>query len=319
MENPLVSIILCTYNRAHMLPQTMDSIFAQQYEPVEIVVVDDGSTDDTKELMASYGDKIRYHWQENQGIAAARNTGCHLAKGEFIAFQDSDDLMPADRIVNLYKALLHYPTVIFATGDYEYLDAEGNLTGKRHRPINSQEQDKHILIEDGYAELLLSKIPVSPHTTLFRKYDGERIDWHDTQFTYACSDKDFYLRLSKLGPIVYVRKIVSYVRRGHTSIWSDTGRSLCSRLLLFEKHLKNIDSQQKVLQEKLKYRIQNTLIMIASNQSKSAKGNEDPILKSCINRGVSLLGFKHRIKYWWYLFVRFPIRNALKKNNNIFK
>lgn len=65
-----VSIVVCCYNHAHMLPQTMASIFAQEYQPAEIVVLDDGSTDNTAELMAGYGDRTRYYHQDNQGIAA---------------------------------------------------------------------------------------------------------------------------------------------------------------------------------------------------------------------------------------------------------
>jgi glycosyltransferase involved in cell wall biosynthesis len=109
----------------------METVFAQRYKPVEIVVLDDGSTDHTQELMKSYGDRVRYFWQENQGIAATRTAACRLAKGEFIAFQDDDDLMPPDRIVHLYEGLCQYPSAVFATGDYALIDPEGNLTGKR--------------------------------------------------------------------------------------------------------------------------------------------------------------------------------------------
>ena len=104
MKNPLVSIVICCYNRAHLLSQTMESVFAQQYQPVEIVVVDDGSTDHTPELIESYGERVRYYWHENKGTSFTRTRGCQLAKGEFIAFQDDDDLMVPDLISNLYEA-----------------------------------------------------------------------------------------------------------------------------------------------------------------------------------------------------------------------
>ena len=108
----------------------MESVFAQQYQPIEIVVVDDGSTDNTPELMACYHGKIRYYWQENQGVAVARMTGCSLARGDYIAFQDDDDLMPADRIIRLYDALTQYPSAVLAVGDWEEIDKDGNLTGQ---------------------------------------------------------------------------------------------------------------------------------------------------------------------------------------------
>jgi len=144
MSNPLVSIIVCCYNRGHYLQQTMESIFAQRYEPIEIVVVDDGSTDNTPELMASYGDKVRYFWQENQGIAATRTAACRLARGEFIAFQDDDDLMLPDRIVHLYEGLRQYSSAVFATGDYAFIDPEGNLTGKRWLPGSLEDREKPV-------------------------------------------------------------------------------------------------------------------------------------------------------------------------------
>jgi glycosyltransferase involved in cell wall biosynthesis len=139
MDNPLISIVVCTCNRAEMLKQTMETVFAQQYRPVEILIVDDGSTDNTKELMESCGDRVRYYRQENKGIAATRTTACKLAIGEYIAFQD-DDLMSADRILNLYETLCKYPEAGFAVGNWAYIDAEGNLTAKKSK----------FNIQDGY-------------------------------------------------------------------------------------------------------------------------------------------------------------------------
>jgi glycosyltransferase involved in cell wall biosynthesis len=153
-DKPLISILVCCYNRAQILPETMESVFAQEYHPVEIIVLDDGSTDDTAELMESYGDKIRYFKQENQGIAVTRTNACRLAKGEYIAFQDDDDIMPPDRIDTLYKALSRYPDAVFAVGDWAEIDGDGKLTGRRFLPENSTGTDDPVLINNGYETVL---------------------------------------------------------------------------------------------------------------------------------------------------------------------
>lgn len=84
MSQPLISTIVATYNRRDYLPETIDSILAQDYEPQEIIVIDDGSTDDTKAVLEQYGERLLYIFQENQGVNAARNHGVRAARGEFL-------------------------------------------------------------------------------------------------------------------------------------------------------------------------------------------------------------------------------------------
>jgi len=249
---PLVSIVICCYNRAHLLAQTMASVFAQEYDPVEIIVVDDGSTDNTPELMASYGQKIRYYWQENQGVAITRTNACRLAKGEFIAFQDDDDLMPPDRIVRLYEALCKYPSAVLAVGDWEEIDGEGELIGRRTRFNVHVDNEETVLIKDGYRAILWPELTPTPHTTLFRRIDGERIGWFDTRFFHACEDTDFFARCAQLGPIVYVPKIVSFYRRQQGSLSSNKILLLYSWFLLFEKHLLSIKAEEKDLKQRFR-------------------------------------------------------------------
>lgn len=88
----LVSVIIPTYNRAKYLPEAIASIQNQGFESIQIIVIDDGSTDNTRELMAEYGNQVTYLFQENQGPGKARNTGLEVATGKYIAFLDSDDL-----------------------------------------------------------------------------------------------------------------------------------------------------------------------------------------------------------------------------------
>lgn len=89
--DPLVSVIIPTYNRARLVPGAIDSVLGQTYRNLELILVDDGSTDDTAEVLAGYGDKIRVVRQKNAGPAIARNRGIAVATGEIIAFLDSDD------------------------------------------------------------------------------------------------------------------------------------------------------------------------------------------------------------------------------------
>ena len=93
---PKVRVIIPTYNRESYVPKPIDSFLCQAFEEYEIIVVDDGSKDDTKEVLKMYGDKIKYIYQDNSGVAAARNTGINASTGEWTAFLDSyDEWAPA--------------------------------------------------------------------------------------------------------------------------------------------------------------------------------------------------------------------------------
>lgn len=318
MSNPLVSIVVCCYNRGHYLKQTMESIFAQRYKPVEIVVLDDGSTDHTQELMKSYGDRVRYYWQKNQGIAVARTAGCQFAKGEYIAFQDDDDLMPPDRITYLLEALRQYPSAVLALGDYAFIDSDGNLTGeKSHFPIaiDSKELiEEPLLIEDGYEAILWPKVTPLPHTTLFRRADAARIGWFDTRFFHACSDTDFFARCGQLGPIVYVPEVVSYYRWGHSSIWKNKLLAAYSRILLFEKHLGSMKLEQKDLKKRLQFRMLQILKQYAKYQAEGMK-LPDSVSIDRLKEGLSLLGLKDKLAYRWLTLIKLPLRRMILGRN----
>lgn len=315
VKNPLVSIVICCHNRAHLLPQTMASVFAQQYKPVEIVVVDDGSTDNTQELMASYGKRIRYYWQENQGIASARTTGCHLARGEYIAFQDDDDLMPPDRIVVLYEALCQHTSAVMAVGDMAVIDVDGNLTGKRWLPENSSCKDESILVHDGHEAVLWPTVAALPHTTLFRRADGHTIRWFDNRFRNGAEDKDFFARLGKLGPIVYVPKIVSYHRVGHEALTNNSAVVAYNQFLLFEKHLRNIEPGQERLRTRLQLRLLASLKKISFYNSEGI-GLPDSVCNDYLQRGLRLIGYRGRMAYLWHTLVKLPIRKIACRTNS---
>lgn len=316
MTKPLVSIIICCYNRMDYLRQTMESVLRQSYRPVEIVVVDDGSTDGTPALMAEYGRLIRYYRQDNQGIAAARTAGCRLAEGEYIAFQDDDDLMPPDRITDLFEALQLHPSAVFSVGDWEIIDSEGNFTGTTSSFKVKADTDSPTLIEDAYYAILWPKVSPTPHTTLFRRADGERIGWFDTRFFHACSDTDFYARLGRLGPIVYVPRVVSYFRRGHSSIWSRQMTAACSRFLLLEKHMLNmeqlpLDRQWEALRERLRTRLVSVLKEIALYRSNGI-GMPEALPAERLTQRLPDLGFRGRFSYGAYKNIVLPLRRLAK-------
>jgi uncharacterized protein (DUF1919 family) len=113
VENlPLVSVVIPIYNREHYLAAALDSVLAQTYQPIEVIAIDDGSSDRSAEIARAYP-KVRYFYQSNQGVSVARNTGIAAARGEFIAFLDADDLWKPDKLSIQIAYMLEYPHLSF--------------------------------------------------------------------------------------------------------------------------------------------------------------------------------------------------------------
>lgn len=128
MAEPLVSVVIPTYNRAQFICEAVDSILAQTYKNCELIVVDDGSTDNTKDVLERYRDHLIYLYQPNKGPGAARNLGISQAKGEFIAFLDSDDRWLPEKLSLQMELFKKYPsTGIVGCGEY-CIDVDGQRT-----------------------------------------------------------------------------------------------------------------------------------------------------------------------------------------------
>jgi glycosyltransferase involved in cell wall biosynthesis len=119
MTGPLVTVITAAYNSEAHLHEALESAFAQDYEPFEVIVVDDGSTDRTAEIAQSF--PVRYLWQENTGAAGARNLALAQASGEFVTFLDADDVLPPNKITLQAQHLLDHPAVGCVLGRQEIM------------------------------------------------------------------------------------------------------------------------------------------------------------------------------------------------------
>lgn len=119
MLSPKVSVIIPTYNRAHLVKDAVESVLNQTYQDFELIVIDDGSTDNTREVLAVYKDKLTYIYQENQGRSAARNHGIKLAQGEYIAFLDSDDVWFPDKLERQVPVLESAPPDVVLVHGYK--------------------------------------------------------------------------------------------------------------------------------------------------------------------------------------------------------
>lgn len=188
---PLVSAAIITHNRAEYLPDAITSVLGQTFRDFELVVVDDGSTDATPDVVAPYLDRIRYVRQENRGKAAARNAAVQLAEGELIAFCDSDDAWLPDRLERQLAVLERRPEVGMVHGQVELVDAD-------LRPLPEQNAAHRKLFSAAhrnratYASYAFNCRCMSS-TILVRREVFETVGPYDCDL--AIEDYDFYLRL----------------------------------------------------------------------------------------------------------------------------
>ena len=138
--NPIFSVVVPAYNQAQFLRYTIDSILAQTVKEFEIIVVDDGSTDNTAEVAASYGDKIRYVYQENMGLAGVRNTGVREARGNFVSFLDSDDMWAPNYLEKIRELAERHPDAGLFCAGVTYMNAKGEPLSRGYVPLVEPEK-----------------------------------------------------------------------------------------------------------------------------------------------------------------------------------
>jgi glycosyltransferase involved in cell wall biosynthesis len=122
---PLVSVIIPNYNYAHYLPAAIDSVLGQSYPNLEMIVVDDGSQDDSEEIVKQFGERVRFIKQQNQGVAMARNRGVSVSKGQLIAFLDADDLWLPSKLEKQVQRILDDAEIGLVHCALEEIDSEG--------------------------------------------------------------------------------------------------------------------------------------------------------------------------------------------------
>jgi GT2 family glycosyltransferase len=126
MSMPRFSIVIPAYNAAAFIARAIDSALAQTWPAHEIIIVDDGSTDATADVIGQYGDQVRYLRQDNAGVSAARNAGAQAASGDWLAFLDADDWYYPDRLHLHAEWIARDPSLDFLTGDYDYQRPDGS-------------------------------------------------------------------------------------------------------------------------------------------------------------------------------------------------
>jgi len=136
-NGPLVSVIIPTFNRAWAVGRAIDSVLEQDYRPFELIVVDDGSTDQTAEILARYGDQLTVVCRENRGVSAARNAGVARAQGDLIAFLDSDDFWRPQKLTVQVDFFTSRPdALICQTGEIWVRNGRRVNPGRRHRKLS---------------------------------------------------------------------------------------------------------------------------------------------------------------------------------------
>ena len=198
-----VSVIIPTYNRSGFLKSAIDSVLAQSFRDYELIVVDDGSTDDTLALVRSYGEALVYINQDNRGPSAARNRGIKASRGELIAFLDSDDRWHPEKLLIQVEAMEGEPEYLIShTSEIWYRNGELIQQKKNHKKFS------------GYIfERSLSMCMVSMSTVIARRELFDHIGYFDEELP-CCEDYDFWLRASRRYPFLLVDEPLTFKEGG---------------------------------------------------------------------------------------------------------
>ncbi len=205
-----ISVVIPTFNRIKILDRTLDSVINQTIKPYEIIVVDDGSNDQTGNWIKNKFPEINYFYQKNMGVSTARNTGIDMAKGDWIAFLDSDDEWNKDKLELQSKAIHNNKDIPLSHTNEIWIKNGVRINQKRsHQKFGGQIFNQ-----------CLKKCIISPSTVIIRKDIFNEIGLFDTSLP-VCEDYDLWLRVTARYPVLLLEKELTIKYGGHSDQLSD--------------------------------------------------------------------------------------------------
>lgn len=234
--SPLVSIVIPTFNDGPVLSQAIDCSLNQTYKNIEIIIVDDGSSDNTEQILREkYSGRVIYVRQENKGPGSARNTGVRYSSGKYVQFLDADDLLDPDKIRIQVELLRDIPETALSYSDYVYCDMNDSTVTYGHRYICPRLQE-----ENPFDDILMkweTGLSIPMHSFLFDTaiFKDHAISFDEKLLTNE--DWDCWMDVFALKPeVVYVDKVLAFYR-------IRSGSRCSNRLKMRKGYLKAIHKQ----------------------------------------------------------------------------
>jgi glycosyltransferase involved in cell wall biosynthesis len=280
---PTVSIIIPSYNREKLITKAIDSVVAQTYQNTEIVVVDDGSTDRTRDVVMAYGRDIVYVFQKNKGIAGARNTGMRRCTGDYIAFLDSDDYWKPAKLARQLQLFRDHPEYGMVASQCASVQSDGSFREKNRPGISGW-----------VLQNLFNKNFIRTSAAVITRTCMNRVGLFDETLREG-EEYDYWLRIAAQFPIGFINESLAvYVDNPH-GVSTDSLAGRLHRLTILEKgYLK-----EKIPAHLYKRRIADTCHYIGRHYI--AKGDPSEGLRYLRKaRGLAPLFIKNMLYLTWH-------------------
>jgi glycosyltransferase involved in cell wall biosynthesis len=231
-EPGLVSVVIPCFNQARFLSEAVESVLSQSYARFELIVVDDGSTDGTREVATGYP-AVRCISQRNQGLAAARNAGLRESRGEFVVFLDADDRLLPDALATGIRYISTNSSLAFVSGHCRFITVDGKASSYVQQPV----------VEHDHYRMFLTRCYIwCPANVLYRRRVFDATGAFNARFN-PCEDYELYLRIARTYPVVSHGHLVAEYRHHENSMSRDAARMLIHTLKVVrsqKKYIRNV-------------------------------------------------------------------------------
>lgn len=285
---PKVSVIIPFYNGKEFIAQAVNSVLRQTYTSYEIIVVDDGSTDDSKKALEQFDGKIRYFYQQNQGISNARNKAVKEAKGEYIALLDQDDIWYPRRLEKQVKVMDENSDISIVYSDCHYINEKNEILSQA---FEVQKARSGRIFKD---LIIKNFIPIP--TVLLRKRAVDEVGLFDKRYSFA-EEYYLFLRIARIYHVSYIDEPLAGYRIHGKNLSKNTEKSLKEDIMLKEEIIKNYPNDTAPVLSRIEREIAELYYGLGRTYQKSKKYN---LAKENLLKSIKIRKFNYR-QYLYYI------------------